>query len=341
MQKIDGSQGEGGGQILRTSLSLSACTGREIHLQNIRKGRKKPGLMRQHLACVEALKQVCSAEVTGAYLGSDELVFKPGFVQPGNYRFVIGSAGSTTLVFQTVLAPLLLTGEPSLLQFEGGTHNPMAPSYDFIKYAFLPALNRMGLGYEIAIESYGFFPVGGGCWQISIKPPQQFKDLEIHEYGDPKGMSARCISAGVPNQVLQREKQRLLKLSGWADHQVVTESVPAKGSGNIVLIKADYSQCSEVVDSIGKIGMPAETVATNAYKKMRKYLSHGAPVSTHLADQLLLPMVITAGGQFTTGPLSQHSKTNIEVINKLFNSKLVTVDSNRELIMNISVKGVQ
>lgn len=325
MIEIDGSQGEGGGQILRTALSLSACTGQGIHIRNIRAGRKKPGLMRQHLACVEAISHICRGEVHGAHIGSLELRFSPDQVQAGDYHFVIGSAGSSMLVFQTVLMPLLLTGKSSSLCFEGGTHNPMAPCYDFLKEVFLPQLERMGLDYTMQIERYGFYPVGGGKWRITINPPSRFRPLLIEQRGAYAGLSARCISSGIPKHIVQREQTKLLKLSGWAADQITTEHVPSIGRGNVVLVKAAYEYTSELVDSIGKLGVPAETVAADAFKKMRRYQRSRVPVGSYLADQLLLPMALTAGGHFVTGPLSLHCETNIAVINRLLGVEIKVI----------------
>ncbi len=234
--EIDGSQGEGGGQVLRTSISLSACTGQAVKIINIRSGRKKPGLMRQHLCCVNSAAEVCKAKVKGASLGSKMLEFIPSNISAGNYHFSIGGAGSTCLVFQTVLPLFLLTKKPSTLTFTGGTHNPMAPSYDFLKNAFLPILAKIGLNYNISIDQYGFFPVGGGSWRIDISPPKSYKKFKIETRGDLLKIEAKCISSGIPGHVTQREKRALLTHSGWSKSSITTENVSAIGTGNIVSI---------------------------------------------------------------------------------------------------------
>lgn len=312
--EIDGAQGEGGGQVLRTALSLSACRGLPVHIYNIRRGRQNPGLMRQHLACVKALAEVCGAQVSGASIGSQAIRFIPGVIKAGEYRFSVGSAGSTTLVFQTVLPALLLAGQPSRLVLNGGTHNPLAPSYDFIGQTFLPVLRQMGCGFEIALKRYGFYPVGAGEWSVTIIPPERFLALDLQSRGPLHKARAYCLGAGIPGHIMVREKERLLRRLKWADDAISIGQVESLGPGNCVLIQADYAHVSEVIESHGALGVRAEKVADTAVDLLRRYEADGAPVGHHLADQLLLPLCLGAGGTFVTGPLSDHCKTNIDVI---------------------------
>lgn len=176
---IDGSMGEGGGQVLRSSLTLAMLLQQPFEIQNIRAGREKPGLLRQHLTCVRAAATICNAKVTGDVLGSDRVSFEPGPVTPGDYHFVIGSAGSTTLVCQTLLLPLAMAGAQSRIRFEGGTHNGLSPSLDFLRTSFLPVLAQMGLRTEIQARSYGFYPAGGGDWSIQIEPVTTLQPLQL------------------------------------------------------------------------------------------------------------------------------------------------------------------
>lgn len=318
--EIDGSQGEGGGQILRTSLSLAACYGKPVHIRHIRQGRKKPGLMRQHLACVNAIKKVCSAKVKGASIGSTEIEFIPAKIQAGDYQFSVGSAGSSTLVFQTVLPALLLADKQSNLVLEGGTHNPMAPSYDFIKQAFLPVLAQMGIESSVSIERYGFYPVGAGKWCIKIIPPKAFSKIKIEQRGDLLSTHAYCIGAGIPENVVVRERKQLLTKLKWPEQSITTKKANALGSGNIVSLQVSYSKITEVIENIGAVGVSSERVANKAVELLHRYQTIGAPVGQYLADQLLLPLVIAKGGSFVTGPLSEHCKTNIAVIQQLTDS---------------------
>lgn len=312
--EIDGSQGEGGGQVLRTALSLSACTGRAVHIRHIRSGRKKPGLMRQHLACVQAAAAICNAEVKGASLGSKNIQFVPGEIEAGNYRFSVGSAGSSTLIFQTALPLLMLAGKPSHLELEGGTHNPLAPSYDFIHEVFLPVLRKIGVDCQAHIDRYGFYPVGGGQWSVAIEPQAELLRIDLNERGELLKTEAVCIEAGLPAHVTEREIRRLRKKLNWPDTAFGRLQVKALGGGNVVSLRSYYRHATEVIDSIGVIGISAERVASNAVEQLRRYQNNGAPVGEHLADQLLLPLALAKGGSFVTGPLSEHVRTNIAVI---------------------------
>ncbi|HZL36037.1 MAG TPA: RNA 3'-terminal phosphate cyclase [Tepidisphaeraceae bacterium] len=195
---IDGSQGEGGGQILRSALALSMLTGKPFRIENIRANRNKPGLMRQHLTAVNAAAAVCSANVSGAAIGSRELAFEPGAVRAGEYTFSVGSAGSTTLVLQTVLPPLLVAAGRSTLALEGGTHNIHAPPVDFLEYAFLPLVNRMGPRVSVTLERAGFYPAGGGRILAAIEPAEKLSPISILERGEIHHRMAKAICAGLP-----------------------------------------------------------------------------------------------------------------------------------------------
>lgn len=276
--EIDGSQGEGGGQVLRTALSLSACTGRAVQLRHIRSGRKKPGLMRQHLACVNAAAEICGAEVKGASLGSKNIQFVPGEIKAGDYRFSVGSAGSSTLIFQTVLPLLMQAGNSSQLTLEGGTHNPLAPSFDFIDEVFLPVLRRIGVECRARIDRYGFYPVGGGQWRVAIEPAVEFKRIDLTERGELVWAEAVCLAAGLPSHVTQREMKRLQDKLSWSAEWIKCQHVKALGSGNVVSLRVHYRHASEVIDSIGTLGVSAERVANKAVEQLRHYQNYGAPV---------------------------------------------------------------
>ena len=315
--EIDGAQGEGGGQVLRTALSLSACRGIPVHICNIRQGRKNPGLMRQHLACVKAIAEVCNADVKGATIGSKAVEFIPRAIKAGDYRFAVGSAGSTTLVFQTVLPALLLATRPSRLTLIGGTHNPLAPSFDFIQHSFLPVLRQIGCEFDVKLERYGFYPVGAGQWSVTVNPPKTFHKLKLETRGQQIRAEARCFSAGIPGHVVVREKERLLRRLKWPEEAISLSQVESLGPGNSVIIQIDYPHITEIIESHGALGISAEKVADNAVDSLRYYYDYGAPVGHHLADQLLLPLCLGAGGTFVTGLLSEHCKTNIDVIRQI------------------------
>ncbi len=314
MLVIDGSQGEGGGQILRTSLTMAMVTGTEIKVENIRAGRKKPGLMRQHLACVKAAQAVSDAKVSGAEIGSTEINFNPKTVKSGEYHFAVGTAGSTMLIFQTVLPALALVKGESRLSFEGGTHNFFAPSFDFIALAFVPLLRQMGVEIEMKIKRHGFYPRGGGQWQAVIKPSGCIGPLELVDAGELLSQEAVVTSANIPNHVAMRELNEIAKLSDWPEKALKIENVECLGSGNIVSMRLHYAHCSEVVEYVGKLGVKAEKVAERAVQAIRRYQVSTAPVGVYLADQLMLLMAVGKGGVFRTMKPSLHSQTNRDVI---------------------------
>jgi RNA 3'-terminal phosphate cyclase (ATP) len=312
--RIDGSQGEGGGQILRTSLSLSMTTGRPFVIASIRARRRKPGLMRQHLAAVHAARDVCGAQVEGADLGSASLRFAPGPVRPGSYRFTIGTAGSACLVLQTVLPALLAASAPSHLVFEGGTHNPMAPPFDFLERVFLPTLQRMGPRLTARLERHGFFPAGGGRFVVDVEPCRVLAPLRLVHAGEIRVRSARSLISKLPAHVARRELAVVRERLGWSEEECRIEHVEALGPGNVLLLEVQREPVAELVAGFGERGLPAEQVAEGAIRELRAYLDAAVPVGRHLADQLLLPMALAGGGAFRTLPLSAHARTNIAVI---------------------------
>jgi RNA 3'-terminal phosphate cyclase (ATP) len=236
MIRIDGSFGEGGGQILRTSLALSLVTGQPFRSEKIRAGRKTPGLLRQPLTAVNAAARIGQAEVEGTSIGSQQLTFTPGKVAAGEYAFAVGTAGSTTLVLQTVLPALLLaasSGGPSRLTLEGGTHNPFAPPFDFLARAFLPLLNRLGPRVEATLERYGFYPAGGGKLTVTIEPAARLTRLELPERGEVTERRARAVVGNLPLRIAERELKIIRRKMSWKDEWLRAEAVEnSPGPGN-------------------------------------------------------------------------------------------------------------
>lgn len=317
MLTIDGSLGEGGGQVLRTSLALSIVTGTPVRLMNIRAGRPKPGLQRQHLTSVNAAAAISSATVRGAALGSREVTFQPGPVRPDEYHFAVGTAGSVGLVFQTVLPPLLLADQPSQLTLEGGTHNSHAPPFDYLERSFLPFINRMGPTVTARLERHGFYPRGGGCLRVNIQPATELTPLQLDERGDIRRVTATAVIAGLPRHVAERElKVTRTGLDLSPDSLVIRELSSDQGPGNVLLIEIESEHVTEIITSFGSRGVRAEDVAASAVAEAKRYLTANVPVGEHLADQLLLPLALARAGSFVTLPLSRHATTNIEVIQK-------------------------
>jgi RNA 3'-terminal phosphate cyclase (ATP) len=315
MIKIDGSKGEGGGQILRTSLSLSLITGTAFQITGIRAGRRKPGLLRQHLTAVNAAAEIGEAETEGANLGSTELTFSPKAIRAGDYRFSIGSAGNAMLAIQTVLPALMMADKPSKLTVEGGTHHPAAPPFDFLKKTFLPQLHRIGPEVRLEIERPGFFPAGGGLVHAEIRPAPVLRPIKLLDRGAVLSQRARCLISKIPPDVAKKELRVVRNRLSLSEDQCTTEIISnSPGPGNVLLVEIECEHVTEVISAYGERGVKSEWVAKNAARAARDYLETEAPVGEHLADQLLLPMAVAGGGEFKTGLLSQHTLTNIETI---------------------------
>jgi RNA 3'-terminal phosphate cyclase (ATP) len=315
MIHIDGSTGEGGGQMLRSALSLSLVTGKAFRMENIRAKREKSGLLRQHLTAVLAACEIASAQVEGATLGSKTLTFTPGSVRSGNYRFAVGTAGSGTLVFQTILPALMTASGRSEITIEGGTHNMQAPPLDFLQKAFLSVINRLGPKIEIRLEKYGFYPAGGGRFIATIEPCEQLSTIQLVERGEIERRSAVAIVANLPRNIAQREVDTVAKQLNWDTQSTqIFETKNSVGPGNIVLIELTCGNVTEMFCGFGRIGASAESVASEASGAARSYLVSGAVAGEHLADQLLLPFALAGGGAFTAEKLNLHSRTNMEII---------------------------
>jgi RNA 3'-terminal phosphate cyclase (ATP) len=313
MITIDGSKG--GGQLLRSSLALSMITGQHFRIKNIRSNRPKPGLQRQHLVCVQASQEIADAAVDGAVLGSTEVIFAPSKVRSGDYCFPIGSAGSTTLVLQTILLPLLLKGSASSrVRIEGGTHNPMAPPTEFLQQSFLPPLVAMGGIATLQLERAGFFPAGGGVVTAELHPSQLTQPLDLCAWGTKFECLASSYVPHLPEEIGVRELRALAaELSlPLAEQHVLKPDTAGQGNCLMVSVRSDAGW-SEVITIHGERNRSAESVGQGAARAMNGFLSLQAPVGVHLQDQLLMPLLF-AGGQFVTGPLKEHFTSNQEVM---------------------------
>lgn len=337
MITIDGSFGEGGGQILRTSLALSLITGKAFRIEKIRAGRRNPGLLRQHLTSVNAAAEIGGAETSGASIGSTQLMFTPGKTAPGEYHFAIGTAGSTTLVLQTMLPALMIADGKSKLTLEGGTHNPFAPPFDFLEKAFLPLLKRMGVKVEAKLVNYGFYPAGGGKLEVTIHGNSNLAQLDLPERGDLKRRLAKVVLCHLPRNIADRELNIVQKKLSWPKkwHAVETPT-NAIAPGNFVSLEIECEQVTEVFTGFGERTVAAEAVADQAALAARRYLASEAAVGEYLADQLLLPMALAGSGSFTTLPPSRHTTTNIEVIKKFLDIS-ITCEQRNNRVWGIAV----
>jgi RNA 3'-terminal phosphate cyclase (ATP) len=307
---IDGSRGEGGGQILRTSLALSCVTGRSVRIVNIRARRRRPGLRRQHRTALEAAAEISGADFTGGAVGGSTLEFRPGEVRPGEYHFDVGTAGSATLVFQTILPALATAAGESRVVVEGGTHNPWSPPFDFLQRTYLPLLNRMGPEVEVSLERPGFYPAGGGRFSAVIRPAP-LAPLRIEERGEVLRCEARATVAGLPRRIAERELKVVRSELGWTETRILEE---AGGPGNVLVLEVESEALCEVFTGFGRKGVPAREVAASAVEEVRAYLSADVPVGHRLADQLMLPLALAGEGSYVSQPLSSHARTNLDVI---------------------------
>jgi RNA 3'-terminal phosphate cyclase (ATP) len=317
MLTLDGSFGEGGGQILRTALALAICTQLPFHITQIRAARKKPGLQAQHLAAVNAAAMISHAQVQGATKGSHELRFTPQKVQAGHYHFNIGTAGSTMLVLQTILPALALADKPSTVTLEGGTHNPFAPPFTFIKESFLPLFYKMGPRVSATLERPGFAPQGGGKVHFKIEPIAQLQPLLLTDRGYILQQYAEVLIANLPGHIAERELSVIHNSLAYPDHDLHTHvNNKTKGPGNAVSVIIKSEQITVCFSAFGQRGIPAEQVAMEAVKQVQHYMNAGVPVDPYLADQLLLPMALAGSGEFVTMKPSLHATTNMSVIKK-------------------------
>ena len=323
MLTIDGAMGEGGGQILRSALALSLSSSRPFRLVNIRAHRDRPGLRPQHLAAVRAAAEISSAEVDGALPDSRELTFIPGRVVSGEYRFSTGTAGSTTLVLQTVLPALLSADGLSRLSLEGGTHNPKAPSFDFLAAAYLPLIARMGPRLEATLKRPGFYPAGGGLIEVTVHPGGALEPLQLDQRGAVRRVRAEVWLSKLPRHIADRERAVLQRGLGLAADAVSLRSVAeSPGPGNAVSVFVACEHVCEVITAFGRRGLSAEAVAREAVQAAVRYLDAGVPVGPHLADQLILPMALAGGGGFVTVRPTPHTTTNISVIQSFLPARI-------------------
>ena len=338
---IDGSAGEGGGQILRTSLALSITTGRPIAIRNIRAGRAKSGLRRQHLACVLAAQELCGATVHGAEISSKYLEFTPGEIEREDLAIDIGTAGSTTLVVQTILVPALAAKRALRATVHGGTHNPMAPPFEFLDRVFLPHLRAMGAKVTLTLDRHGFAGGGHRAIEKDVKDrgqltlliePGELRPIEILEAGSLTARSATAVLARLPTHVGERELAVVRERLGFAANECAIREVGDAGTGNVLLLEVERAQGRELIAGFGDQGTRAELVASRACADLAAFLAADVPVGEHLADQLLVPFALAGGGAFRCAPLSRHATTNIETIG-LFLDVPIDVEAERDVVI--------
>lgn len=341
MISIDGSLGEGGGQILRTSLALSAALGIPFTIANIRKGREKPGLMRQHLTAVTAAQRICDAQVTGAAVGSTQLTFVPGALHGGDFTFSIGTAGSTTMVMQAILPALMVAPQPSRITIEGGTHQTHAPPFEFFARALVPLMNRMGPRITARLDRHGFYPAGGGRIVVDVTPVTVLAPLHLPGRGERGRPKLTILLAKLPMNIALREREKIMeKLTIDAPLHCIEYTDSSHSAGNVVLVEVPSEHVTEVFSALGEVSRPAESVCDEVVRDVRQYVSSEVAVGKYLADQLMAPMAVAAvlnrqpGGQFTTLPLSMHAQTNLGTITAMTG---ISVSATGERVVTVSI----
>ena len=315
--QIDGRYGEGGGQILRTALTLSAIFKVPVHIDHIRGNRKKPGLRPQHLIGVNALATITGARVEGAKIDSNELIFEPGEIKGGNYYFHIGTAGSTGLALQAMIPALLFGKIPSRIQITGGTHVPWSPSFHYLKTVFLPALKAMGGEVTLEIDKWGWYPKGGGKISVLIKNTQDLNAIHLSNRGKLVNLHILSAVSNLPLSIAERQRDQTLKRIEYLGLKpnISIENAPSPGQGTVLFLAAQFEGGAGGFSSLGKKGKRAEEVADDACNEFIKFFDSKGVIDTHLADQLALYMALARGrSTLITEGITEHLFTNIWVI---------------------------
>jgi RNA 3'-phosphate cyclase len=317
MIHIDGSQGEGGGQVLRSALSLAIITGKAVRIDGIRARRPKPGLMAQHLQAVQAAAAISNAMVEGAKLGSTSLTFEPQGLSSGTFLFEIGTAGSTSLVLQTILVPLSLSGGKSQVTIRGGTHVPWSPSFHYLKCHWQPIMRRLGFDFDLDLVKAGFYPKGGGEIRCRIRPAGRLASLTLAERGICRGITGISAVALLDERIAERQRSQVIKRLGGEAMPILIEirKLAAGSPGTMLLLEAEFEWSRWCACSLGARGKPAERVADEAVEAFLAFLATGAAVDSFLADQLILALALAQGtSELHCANISQHLLTNAEVI---------------------------
>ncbi len=320
MWRVDGGQGEGGGQVLRTALALSAIRGVPVEVHSIRTRRKTPGLQAQHLTAVIALAKICGAQVEGASLGSQRVLFTPGAIRPAELQFDVGTAGSTMLVLQAILLPLALAGDSSRISLTGGTHVPWSPSADYLRDVCFPVLAGMGIAARLRVDRWGFYPKGGGRVIVKVEGGADLHPTTlVYRGGSPmlRGVSA---VANLPRKIAERQRdralQRLRREGRSAEIEIIEADAP--GTGSFLMLVAEIAGLSAGFSALGERGKPAENVADDAVDALLDFLKAEAACDPHLADQLIVPMALTPGtSRLTTSRVTRHLLTTLQLVQQL------------------------
>jgi RNA 3'-terminal phosphate cyclase (ATP) len=339
--KIDGSFGEGGGQILRTSLTLSIVTGKPFEMVNIRAKRENPGLRPQHLWAVRSAAIISSADVKGDEIGSQRLRFIPGEVTSGEYEFNIGTAGSTSLLLQTIFIPLALKGNySSTVTVRGGTHVPWSPSFECLE-GWLDFLKRMGFKGSVSLKRAGFYPKGGGEIRACVEPVREVQPIRVEERGELVEIYGISAVAGLPIEVARRGKERVFQLleQYGVPLNVEVKEVPSSGQGAFIFLKGVFKNTVAYYDVLGEKGKRMEKVAEEACYKLIGFINSGATVDEKMGDQLIVPLSLAEGNScFRVPYVTNHMKTNVEVVKEFLDNIEISIKEDNKVIIEKNVK---
>lgn len=333
MIQVDGSFGEGGGQILRTALAISLIKNEPLHVYNIRKGRKDSGLKTQHLASVNACVKLCNAKVKGNYLNSEEIEFEPQkSLVGGEYEFLVESPGSGCLLLQAILPPLLIAEQESNIKIIGGTHNPMAPTYEFCERSLFPLLKEIGYEIQSQLHTYGFYPSGDGVFTVNIKPTFKKQSVNILTKSRQSKINIQILVKNIPDHLI---KQQILFLK--QNLKIKSESIDVEyvnSQSEIVFIILAEIKSSNFIEIFSSTSIKKEKVFEDTkiiVDEICDYLSHNAPIGKHLANQIILPILLGRGGSFRTGKMDLHTTTIIELLQQVLNIPIIVMTSKNKV----------
>lgn len=343
MVELDGSLGEGGGQILRSALALSLVTGKPLTIRNIRARRRKPGLMPQHVKAVEAAASVGTARVEGAHLHSQFLTFQPAKICSGEFFFDVGTAGSVPLVLQTIFLPLSFASTPSSITLIGGTHIPWSPCFHYLDLHWLSYMRQIGFDAQLKLELAGFYPKGKGRIRADVRPVKKLSPLVITERGILKTIRGISAVANLEQSVAERQRQQALKRLGSLcdDIEIDVVHMPSLFRNTMLLLVAKFEKSQACFYGLGAIGKRAERVADEAVDQLRKFLATDGAIDHYLADQLILPLsFVPEVSELRPDRVTQHLITNAEVI-KMFLPVKVEISGTTELCGTVEIQGIE
>jgi RNA 3'-phosphate cyclase len=326
MIEIDGSEGEGGGQMLRTALALSALTGRPFRFENIRAKRDKPGLAPQHLTGVKGVAEICHAAVDGANVGSTSLTFQPDKVEAGDYRFDVGTAGSITLVLQACMLACARTRARTEFDVFGGTNVRMSPPSDYLEHVLFPLLRNMGYEIDVKVPARGFYPQGGGEMVVGMSMGERVLPLRLEERGHFRQISGVCFTQKLPDHIAERMASTARKtLVGHSPARFVMDRRQGHSVGAGIFLAAEYENTVLASDALGEKGISSEKLGELAATSLIEEMGSGGTLDRHAADQILPYLSLAAGSStFLVQELTLHFQTQVEIITRFLDVQIDT-----------------